>query len=56
MKKYTQPQVEITAFDFEDITMSSLGANATDIDKANFGYAMQENGNGFAVDGATISW
>lgn len=26
MKKYTQPTVEITAFDFEDITMSSMSA------------------------------
>ena len=27
MKKYTQPTVEITAFDFEDITMSVGGGS-----------------------------
>ena len=27
MKKYTNPTVEITAFDFEDITMSTAGGN-----------------------------
>ena len=29
MKKYTQPTVEITAFDFEDIICDSSSLNAT---------------------------
>ena len=36
MKKYTQPTVEITAFDFEDITMSSLGVGTSDAGVAAF--------------------
>lgn len=47
MKKYTQPTVEVTAFDFEDITMSSMGGELSAGAKEYFNYAV-ENASGVA--------
>lgn len=55
MKKYTQPQVEITAFDFEDITMSSLGADGFQANKTYFSNAMADQGN-VVIDASGIEW
>lgn len=51
MKKYTQPTVEITAFDFEDITMSTINANT---DKAAFQAAHSALDNSIVVDASSI--
>ena len=55
MKKYTQPTVEITAFDFEDITMSSLGAGS-DPNTVNTYTATQTEKGNFVADGSTVEW
>ena len=55
MKKYTQPTVEITAFDFEDITMSSLGANSTEASKNTYTSTQESKGN-FVANGADVAW
>ncbi len=53
MKKYTKPEVEITAFDFEDITMSALNNYASAEVKSKFSNDMAANG-GLAVDASGI--
>ena len=55
MKKYTKPVVEMTAFDFEDITMSSLGTGASAASKNAFAEAMNDSGN-IAIDASGIEW
>lgn len=55
MKKYTQPTVEITAFDFEDITMSSMSAeNITDGSKEYFNYAVDNASNAATLN--VVEW
>ena len=50
MKKYTQPTVEITAFDFEDITMSTTTPTPTpSVENMGAGYTA---GSQFATDAA----
>lgn len=55
MKKYTKPEVEITAFDFEDITMSSLGSEASTASKNAFVAAANSN-NTVVIDASGIEW
>ncbi len=57
MKKYTQPSVEITAFDFEDITMSAVGGGGSLKDKdqntlTNYYSDVQNDGAGTV----TVEW
>ena len=54
MKKYTKPEVEITAFDFEDITMSSLGFGVTDATVNNF--KAETAGSAVVIDARDIAW
>ena len=58
MKKYTQPTVEITAFDFEDITMSAdlgLGVNTATLNSFKDAVAY-DNANGGAGNLNVVQW
>lgn len=54
MKKYTQPTVEITAFDFEDITMSSMGGEVSAAAKEYFNYAVDNASNAATLN--VVEW
>lgn len=54
MKKYTQPTVEITAFDFEDITMSSMGGEISAGAKEYFNYAVDNASNAATLN--VVEW